>query len=111
MNDDIFCTDGLTEMGKGRLRAALEKQYRFSDGIASLGEKISRESKAGPVTKSCSDGMIEWSRRRFNRMDGRQQAAYEERLKAKRLYFFNRHDGTGWKIPKIVFDALNIPAE
>ena len=92
-------TDNLTAMQLGRLTAQLEKQYRFSDGsVQSLRAYL--ESNA-PLVKETGDGMIDWNRRRFNRMDGRQQAEYEARLKAKRYYYLN-----GLQVPKIVYDAV-----
>lgn len=88
----------LSPMQLGRLNAALDKLYRFSDGVRSLRAEFDR---APAIEKSEGDGMIDWSRTKFNRMDYREQAAYEARLKAKRYYYVN-----SLQVPKIVFDAL-----
>lgn len=94
----MWKNESLSAMQAGRLSAALARPYRFSDGIRSLKAELERNPDK---TKSESDGMIDWSRSKFNRMDGREQAAYEARLKAKRYYFVG-----GLAVPKIVFDAV-----
>lgn len=45
--------------------------------------------------------MIDWDRRKFNRMDGAEQRTYEERLKARRYFYVD-----GWQVPKIVWDCV-----
>lgn len=92
-------TDNLTPMQAGRLNAALDKRYRWSDGaIKTLREFIEGEAS---IAKQTGDGMIDFNRRRFNNMDGREQRAYEARLKAKRYFYLNNQ-----QVPKIVFDAV-----
>jgi hypothetical protein len=80
------------------VNAALDKLFRFSDGEVRSTRAFIEGSHS--IVKAESDGMIDYSRTRFNRMDGREQAAYMARLKAKRYYWIN---GTG--VPKIVFDV------
>ena len=104
-------TETLTPMQLGRLNAALDQQFRWSDGaIYSLRAKIEKLVATGEAFKNESDRMIDWNRTRFNRMDGRQQEAYEARLKAGRYYWIGQGD-LSWRIPKIVFDVLDIPAK
>lgn len=94
----MFHTDKLSPMQLGRLNAALDKLYRFEDGVRTLRAQLER---APTLEKSEGDGMIDWSRTRFNRMDGREQVEYERRLRAKRYYYLN-----GMQVPKIVHDAV-----
>lgn len=96
----MIATDGLSPMQLGRLNASLDRVYRFETGTHTLREHLER---APTREKTESDGMIDWSRTRFNRMDARQQADYERRLKAKRYYFVD-----GIAVPKIVFDAVRV---
>ena len=93
----MFKTDSLSPMQLGRLNAALDRQHRFADGVRTLRAELER---AQVLEKSETDGMVDWSRTRFNRMDGREQAAYEARLKARRYYYINNV-----QVPKIVYDA------
>ena len=90
-------TDNLSPMQIGRLDKALAKLYRVEGGeivtlrtIVERAEGIKREW----------DGMCDWSRRKFNSMNGKEQAAYEAMLKARRYYTID-----GITVPKIVYDA------
>lgn len=107
----LFNLDAMPAMQAGRLRKALNRQFRFSDGVMTLGEKLAKEHAAGGLTKSESDSMIDYNRRRFNAMNIDQQVAYIRKLESRRRYWVNRPDGSGWEIPKIVFDAMQCPAE
>ncbi len=97
----MFNVNDLSPLQAGRLNAALDRQYRFSDGVRTLRAHIERMAAVGPLERSESDGSIDFNRHKFNRMDYRQQAAYEATLKARRYYFVN-----DLKVPKIVFDAI-----
>lgn len=95
---------------RARLQAALNKRFRYSDGIRTLGADIEARHARGELTgKKAHNGMMNYRRTRFNRMDGRQQADYMRRLEAQRLYFVECADGIGRPVPKIVFDALALP--
>ena len=96
---------GLTPMQLARLEKSLSKQFRTDRGIQTLEAIILTEVPADPA-KEITDGMIDWNRRHFNRLDGRQQAEYEARLKAKRYYVLKYDDMMGLHVPKIVFDAV-----
>lgn len=92
-------TSNLSAMQLGRLNAQLDKQYHFSSiGVAPMRQWIEAQTS---ITKSETDGMMDYSRTRFNRMDNREQAEYMARLKSRRHYFINNV-----KVPKIVFDAV-----
>lgn len=92
-------TEGLGPMQKGRLDTALDRRHNRNGEIATLRAFIER----GEGVKSETDGMIDYNRTKFNRMNGSQQREYEARLKAKRYYLVD-----GWIVPKIVFDAVRI---
>ena len=54
---------------------------------------------AGPVDLSEGDGMIDWNRTKFNRLNYAQQREYEAALRARRYYYVN-----GVLCPKTVYD-------
>lgn len=90
-------TSSLSPMALGRLNAALDKLARYDGQVRSLRDHIATltgEKREG-------DGMIDYSRRRFNAMSGEEQRAYEARLKARRYYYVD-----GWQVPKIVWDCV-----
>ena len=73
-----------------------------SGAIKTLRQHIESLAAAGPLELSEGDGMIDYSRRHFNRLGSlKEQDAYIAGLKAKRYYWIN-----DWKIPKLVHDAL-----
>lgn len=90
-------TASLSAMNAGRLAKALEKQARYAGEVRTLGAHIATLKGE----KSEGDGMIDWNRRKFNAMTGREQTAYEARLKARRYYYVD-----GWQVPKIVWDCV-----
>jgi hypothetical protein len=103
----LFNLSDLSPMQIGRVNAALDKRFNFSEfGVATLRAFI--EAHAPVARKFIGDHSFEYSRTRFNRMNGAEQAAYEKRL-ARASYNFQFKDGISIGIPKIVFDVLNIP--
>jgi hypothetical protein len=107
----LFNLDSLSPMARGRVEKALDKQFRFSDGVATLRAKLEKEHAARGLTFEESDGMIDYNRVKFNRMDQRQQSEYMAKLKAKRYYWAYDPDGNGYQIPKIVFDVVTLQTE
>lgn len=98
----MFKTDDLTPLQRGRLNAALERQYSYNGVVKTLRQHIESMAAAGPLELSEGDGMIDYSRRHFNRLGSvKEQDAYITGLKARRYYLVN-----DWKIPKLVHDAL-----
>ena len=95
----IICTEGLTPMQLGRLNAALDKRWRFGDKIRTLRERV----LGLRGEKREWDGMCDYNRLKFNRMSGKEQVAYEARLKARRYYTVD-----GFQVPKIVYDAVRV---
>jgi hypothetical protein len=95
-------TDNLTPMQIGRLNKALAKLYRIESGeVVTLRTYVER---ADGIKREW-DGMCDWSRSKFNRMTGKEQAAYEAMLKARRYYVID-----GMIVPKIVYDACEVQA-
>lgn len=82
-----------------RLNSVLDKLVRY-DGVVMTWRDLVGMMPENP-DKAINDGNIAWSRTRFNRMDGREQEAYEARLNAQRFYSLN-----SVLVPKIVFDAV-----
>jgi hypothetical protein len=82
-----------------RVNAALDKVYRFSSGrVCSLRQYI----EALPtVEREETDGMIDYRRATFNRLENGEQEAYMKRLRDRRLYWIN-----DVKVPKIVYDVV-----
>lgn len=107
---NAFDLSKLSPMQAARVETALSKQFRYSDGIRSLGDNIRAQVASGQaVAKSATDGMIDYKRSTFNRMNQKEQAAYIARLESKRLYWIDFADGTSSAIPKLVFDVLALP--
>lgn len=77
-----------------RADKVLNSLIRIDGVVTSWRDFVSR----GVVTSE-GDGMIDWSRTKFNRMNYREQAAYEAKLKAKRYYYVN-----DVQCPKTVWD-------
>ncbi len=106
----LFDTSKLSAPNLARFNSAMDKLFRYKDGVRSLRAEIEARHERGElVDKNASDGMIDYSRTRFNRMDGREQADYMKRLEAKRYYWINDRDGAGSAIPKLAFDACTLP--
>ncbi|WP_420408679.1 hypothetical protein [Hoeflea sp.] len=104
--EPLFNLDSLSPMARGRVGKALDKQFRFSDGVATLRAKLEKENAAHGLTFEETDGMIDYNRRKFNGMNSREQAAYMARLRAKRYYWAVTPDGDSYQIPKVVFDVV-----
>lgn len=100
-------TASLSPMQLGRLNAALDKRFNFSTaGVMTLGAFI--RSHAGACSKRVGDHAHQYNRRKYNRMSAEDQRAYDARL-ARPDYQFRFGDGYAISIPKIVFDALDVP--
>lgn len=97
----MFDTSRLNPMQKARLEEQLDKLMRFSDGMRTVRAQLLRLAAGGPLVRTVGDGFIDYNRVKFNRMDGKQQRAYEDKLRAKRYYYVN-----DWQVAKIVFDAV-----
>ena len=96
----------LTRANAARLDAALDKPYQFSFGIATY-----RQAADAGRFSHCEAGTkpaVEWNRRKFNRMDARQQAEYQRKLDTMipvyRLYNAGCPHDSFVECPKMVFD-------
>jgi hypothetical protein len=90
-------TDGLTPMQLGRVAKILEKLER-REGVV---RKLCQHIEAGQGVKTETDGMCDYNRHTFNRMNEKEQRAYEARLKARRYYMVD-----GYTVPKIIYDLV-----
>lgn len=98
----MFHTANLTSMQRGRLNAALDKQYLYNGVVKTLRDHVVALAREGPLELSESDGMIDYARSHFNRLPSQKdQGAYIARLKVRRYFYVN-----GWVVPKLVHDAL-----
>lgn len=103
----IFDFSNLTKMNAARAQTALDKRYNFSSiGVITLGEFLTRH--ADTLKKYIGDYSHKFERRKFNRMTGPEQAAYEARLK-KPCFNAEYKPGFMIEIPKLVYDALTVP--
>lgn len=94
-----FDLSSLAPVQVARVNAALDKVYRFADGhVCSLRQWLEAQTS---IEKSESDGMIDFNRRHFNRLENGEQDAYMARLRNKRHYWINHTD-----VPKIVYDVV-----
>ena len=99
----------LTKANAARLNAALDKQYRFSHGVDTFRRMIEAgrysHSEAGEIPR------VQYNRRKFNRMDHRQQEDYmrkcNETKTEYRLYRADCPHGTYTAVPKMVFEWFN----
>ncbi len=87
----------LNPMQLGRVQKALSVKMRYDGVIRTLAEQIA--SLPDDAEKRELDGMCDWSRTKFNRMDGKAQREYETKLRARRYYSL-----AGWTVPKIIYD-------
>lgn len=88
----------MNKLQKSRLERELDKSVRINDTVTTWRKWIDAQTEL-----SCkeSDGMCDWSRTRFNRLDGDGQAAYEKRLKSKAYYWVNNV-----QVPKMIYDFV-----
>lgn len=96
----------LTAANLSRLNAALDKKYRFSHGVDTYRGMI--ESGYFSHAEAGETPSVQWNRRKFNRMDGREQADYQRKLDTMKPEYrlFNKEcpHGSFCAVPKMVFD-------
>ena len=89
--------DNLSQANQARLEQALAKLYNYHGRTMSLRAIIEQTQ---PMVTHESDGMIDYSRTKFNRLGStKEQEAYIAMLKARRLYWVN-----DILVPKMVYD-------
>ena len=108
---ELIDRNGLSPMAAARLDAALAKRFRYDDGIRTMGEDLAaRHARGELVAKKVGDGMIDYSRRRFNAMaSAKEQRDYMARLESRRHYYVECTDGVGRSVPKLIYDAIALP--
>lgn len=98
--------NGLEKANAARLDAALDKQWRFKNGISTFRALI----EAGEFDRAevGETPLATWNRRKFNRMDQRQQAEYQRKMDTTkpeyRLFRTGCPHGSWVPVPKMVFD-------
>ena len=97
----MFRTEALSPLQSGCLMVALDRHYRFDGVVKALRSHIEQSAESSPLELSESDGMISYTRIRFNRMGSWQLTRrYIARLKAKRCFYVN-----DWVIPIVPASA------
>lgn len=95
----------LTAANTARQAAALDKVYRFSDVTETFRQRIERGVYA--VAEAAAVPKVSYSRRKWNRMNARQQAEYERAMKETKTEYrlFYAADSDAFSVvPKMVFD-------
>lgn len=92
-------TLGMTANKIAMVEQLLHKCYKTDMGVLNLQQII--EKMPDTPKKEVIDGMIDYSRSRFNRLNGFDQKRYMDRLKSKRYYVVD-----GMIVPKTIFDAI-----
>lgn len=96
----------LTAANNARLNSALDKRYSFSFGVFTFRQAI--EAGYFSHAEKGEAPSVKWDRRKFNRMDHKQQAEYQRKLDTMKTEyrFFNagcEHESY-IIVPKLVFD-------
>ena len=96
----------LNAANAARLNAALDKRYAFTFGVYTFRQAI----EAGRFSRAEAGHApgVKWDRRKFNRMNHKEQAEYHRKLDTMkpeyRLYNAGCPYGSWVAAPKIVFD-------
>jgi len=81
----------------GRINAQLDKLWNIRGKAMSMRQFIEENKNDLQLTET--DGMIDYSRTKFNRMDYKEQEKYMSMLKGRKYYFIN-----DIKVAKLVYD-------
>ena len=95
----------LTLANAARLSAALDKKYQFSHGVDTFRGMI--DGGAFAYAEAATVPLVEYNRRKWNRLDARGQAEYQKRLDATKTEYrlFRSTSPYGFTVvPKMVFD-------
>ena len=96
----------LTKANEARLNAALDKKYQLSHGVDTFRGMIAAGAYShGEAGETPS---VKWDRRKYNRMDHRQQAEYSRKLDTMkpeyRLFLKGCPHWSFHAVPKMLFD-------
>ena len=89
-----------SKMTEGKKKALLLKPINFRGRLMTKGEMIEEMVRQGGVLKADHFPKYVFSRTAFNRMDGYEQQAYEEKLKTKMPFAVELPDGSFFEITK-----------
>ena len=95
----------LSKANKARANIVLDQKRQFSAGIFSFREMI--DKRIFNHAEVVQVPQVRYNRRKFNRMDAKEQRDYETKLaKMKNEYrlYYAQDDGLFVSVPKIVFD-------
>jgi hypothetical protein len=95
----------LAAANQGRLDKALDRKYRFSHGVDTFRAMIERG--AFSHAEVIEVPRIKYDRRKFNRMDYKEQAEYSRRMEEKKteyLLLYRDRDGVSVTVPKMVYE-------
>lgn len=95
---------GAEEMQEGRRRALLAKLVRFEGRQMTKAQMIEEMVRRGGVLKPDRFPKYDFSRTKFNRMSGGEQAAYEEKMKIKMPFAVELPSGTIFEITQTEAD-------
>lgn len=102
-------TENLIKANLARLDKALDRKYRFSHGIDTLRAMI--EKGTFSHSEQAEVPSVKWNRRKFNRMNGYEQAEYERKLNIMKpqyqLFYKECPHGSFIVIPKMVYNWFN----
>lgn len=73
----------MNALQQGKVNAILSKKYRYEEGIMTRKEWIELMKANGATVKVGEKCPIQWNRRKFNRMDYKEQAVYNKRLEER----------------------------
>jgi hypothetical protein len=90
---------------QGRINKALDKIYRFSDRTESYRQRIERGVYS--TAEAAEVPRVQYNRRKFNRMDGAEQAEYERKLLQTKIEYrliYAKDPDSYTAVPKMVHD-------
>jgi hypothetical protein len=89
------------------LQKSLDQQFRYSDGIMTRRAKLEKDIASKNITSFESKEVpkYEYNRTKYNRMNQREQDAFDIKMKEKKtIYIANNKDGSYMEVPKSVHD-------
>ena len=105
MTKPLFDLVGLTPLQLAAFNKSAGKLFKFDGVVKCL---LAQLETMGATSKETINGLIDYNRHTFNRLDHKGQAAYMARLHARRIYVINAPDH-GTCVPKNMFDRCTLP--
>jgi len=92
----------LLAANQARLEKALNKQYRYTEGIMTVKEQVDRYALGFTTMEESS---VEFNRRKYNNMLADEQAEYQKKLDKKvTKYYATKRGEFLISLPKIVYE-------